>query len=186
MFVVLECLFTIVAFIAALSEVYIEQDIYKFNVHMATALVDANMPDINERINRNYGQDVHPLSGLLAWKMLCDEQERDAHENVAAWMVRIHCNVQEGRKIEHPTAIMPWVRAIDTVEDKLLNLNCSADQIASMTMHMVLETIACKHGEKWEPWRATASELQREIGTKGKAYTWRIVSARMKTAWKKQ
>jgi len=126
-----------------------------------------------------------PLSGLLAWKMLCDEQERDAHENVAAWLVRAHCIVQEGRKIEHPTALMPWVRAIDTVGDKLLNLDIKADQIASMTIHMVLETIACKHGEKWEPWRAIARELQREMGSKGKAYTWRIISARIKTSWKK-
>ena len=145
---------------------------------MATALSEANLPDINERINRHYGNDVHPLSGLLAWKMLCDEQERDAHENVAAWLVRAHCIVQEGRKIDHPTALMPWVRAIDTVGDKLLNLDIKADQIASMTIHMVLETIACKHGEKWEPWRAIARELQREVGSKGKACTWRRKSSR--------
>ena len=145
----------------------IEQDIYQFNAQMATALFDANMPDINERINCHFGSDVHPLSGLLAWKMLCDEQERDASENVAAWMVRIICIVQEGGKIEQPTALMPWVRDIDTVADKLLNLNIGAEQIASMTMHVVLETIARKHSEKWEPWRATARELQREIGTNG-------------------
>ena len=159
----------------------IEQEIHQFNAQMATALSEANLPDINERINRHYGNDVHPLSGLLAWKMLCDEQERDAHENVAAWLVRARCIVQEGRKTEHPTALMPWVRAIDTVGDKLLNLDIKADQIASMTIHMVLETIACKHGEKWEPWRAIARELQREMGSKGKAYTWRIISARIKT-----
>ena len=117
--------------------------------------------------------------------MLCDEQERDASENVAAWMVRIHCIVQEGGKIEQPTALMPWVRAIDTVADMLLSLNIGADLIASMTMHVVLETIACKHGEKWEPWRATAREMQRDIRSNGKKYTWRIISARIKTAWKR-
>ena len=62
----------------------IEQDIYQFNAQMATALMEANMPDVHERINRHYGSDVHPLSGLLTWKMLCDEQERDTSENVAA------------------------------------------------------------------------------------------------------
>jgi len=164
----------------------VAQDIHQFNTQMATALMEANMPDVNERINRHYGSDVHPLSGLLAWKMLYDEQERDASENVAAWMVRIHCIVQEGGKIERPAALMPWVRAIDTAADMLLHLKVGADQIASMTMHVVLETITSKHGEKWEPWRATARELQREIGTpKSKTYTWRIVSAKIKTAWKK-
>lgn len=62
----------------------IAQNICQFNAQMATALMDANMPDVNERINRHYGSDVHLLSGLLAWKMLYDEQERDASENVAA------------------------------------------------------------------------------------------------------
>lgn len=53
-------------------------------------------------------------------------------------------------------------------------------------MHVALEIISSKHGERWEPWRATARELQREIGsTKGKAYTWRIVSAKIKAAWKR-
>ena len=154
------------------------QDLYQFNAQMATALMDANLPDVNERINRHYGSDVHPLSGLLAWKMLCDEQERDTSENVAAWMVRIHCIVQEGGKIEQPAAIMPWVRAIDTVADKLLNLNVAADQIASMTMHVALETISSKHGEKWEPWRATARELQRDIGTNSKKNTLGALLAR--------
>ena len=77
---------------------------------------------------------------------------------------------------------MPWVRAIDTAADKLLNLNVAADQIASMTMHVALETISSKHGEKWEPWRATARELQRDIGANSKKYNWRIISAKIKTA----
>ena len=33
------------------------------------------------------------------------------------------------------------------------------DDETSMTMHVALETISSKHGEKWEPWRATAREL---------------------------
>ena len=69
-----------------------------------------------------------------------------AHANEDGWKL-----LQEGGKIEQPAALMPWVCAIDTVADKLLNLNVAADQIASMAMHVALETISSKHGEKWEP-----------------------------------
>ena len=40
----------------------------------------------------------------------------------AAWLVRLQCIIQEGQKTEKPSAIMSWIRAIDTVADKLLNL----------------------------------------------------------------
>ena len=66
---------------------------------MTTALDDAGYSEIYKRVNRGYGDDYHPLGGMLAWKILADIRAADEGDEAASWAIKLQNTVSAGDTI---------------------------------------------------------------------------------------
>jgi len=155
----------------------LQKDVVQFNVKMKLALANSRLPEIYEQINRDYGNDSHPLAGLLAWRMVAQRQADAKGDDASYWVIRLQNAVQAGWNSDlckHPSDLRNWLRIIDEAASNMLSRNQTMATITVMSVPLVLEIISNKKGEEWETWRNLANDMKR---TYAKASTsWRAVN----------
>ena len=152
----------------------LESDIVQFNMQMRTALDKAGCPEIYRQIERDYEDSSHPLSGMLAWKMLKQKQLKVQGAEGAYWALRLNNAVHNGGPMcKHPSQLMFWLQSVDEAATGLMQHRMDENAVTTLTVPMVLNAISEKHGEEWETWRGTAENMLEEYRSNNTA--WRVV-----------